>query len=159
MKFIASATLAALFAASTFAQAHEYKVGNLVVDHPMAFETTKTAKSGAGYLTITNTGDTADSLLSVSADFPRVMIHTTEEKDGIAKMRHVEKIEIPAGETVVLKPGGYHVMFMGLNGDALEEGEKFPATLTFENSGDLDVTFNVEARKKGGHDHGDHSNH
>ena len=76
-------------------------------------------------------------------------------------MNHVGRIEIPAGETVKLKPGGLHVMFMGLE-DPLTEGENIPATLVFENAGEVEVTFNVEARDgdHSGHDHSghDHSN-
>ncbi|NRB04365.1 MAG: copper chaperone PCu(A)C [Rhodobacteraceae bacterium] len=156
-------TLCAATCLAIPAAAHEYKIGDLVVDHPMAFETAKTAMAGGGYLIITNTGTTADSLIAVEADFPRVMIHTTEETDGIAKMRHVDRIEIPAGETVKLEPGGFHVMFMGLNGDPFEDGEQIPATLLFENAGALDIVFNVEPRKDAhdhkDHDHSGHDNH
>ncbi len=139
------------------ALSHEYKVGNLEVDHPMSFETAATAKAGGGYMTITNYGDSDDALISVSADFPRVMIHQSVEVDGIAKMNHVDQVTIPAGETVKLSPGGYHVMFMGLSAP-LEEGAKIPATLVFQNAGELDVTFNVEARTTEA-EHGDHSDH
>lgn len=141
---------------STAAFAHEYSAGALNIDHPMSFETT--AKAGGGYMTITNTGESADVLVGVKADFPRVEIHESVEEDGVMKMNHVGRIEIPAGETVELKPGGYHVMFMGLS-EPLEEGGTIPATLVFENAGEVEVTFNVEAR--GEHDHSghDHSGH
>ena len=160
MKRFSLAALTALITLGTPTLAHEYKVGDIVVDHPMAFETPKTAKAGGGYLTITNTGDTADRLLEVRASFPRVMLHTTEEQDGIAKMKHVDGIDIPAGATVALEPGGYHVMFMGLNGDPFEVGEKILATLVFEKAGRVEVLFHVEERKADGHgSHGDHSGH
>jgi copper(I)-binding protein len=152
--------LVATLSLSTAALAHEYQAGALEIDHPMAFETAATAKAGGGYMTITNNGDTDDALVAVSADFPRVMIHQTVEEDGIAKMSHVDRVEIPAGETVKLAPGGYHVMFMGLDGP-LVDGAKIPATLTFEKAGEVDVTFNVEPRTGDGHDHSghDHSDH
>lgn len=140
------------------AMAHDFAVGDLKVMHPMAFETPPTAKSGAGYLMIVNEGDTADALIEVRADFPKVMLHKSEEKDGIATMSHVHKIEIPAGGSVELAPGGFHVMFMGLNGDPLEDGETFDATLVFENAGEVDVVFNVEPRTGGG-DHSGHGDH
>ena len=79
--------------------------------------------------------------------------------DGdIARMMKVEGITVPAGETVALEPGGFHVMFMGLRGDPFEVGEEIPATLTFENAGDLSILFTVEKRRM---DHGtmDHSGH
>lgn len=158
MKPLAYAALAALLTPA-IAQAHDYKIGNLVIEHPVAFETPKTAMSGAGYMIITNAGDTVDYLTAVDADFPRVMIHTTEEKDGIAKMKHVDRIEIAPGETVFLQPGGFHVMFMGLKGDPLEDGEKISATLTFEKAGTIHVVFNVEPRPDGDQHETDHSDH
>ncbi|MFG6591972.1 copper chaperone PCu(A)C [Sulfitobacter sp. 1A12157] len=159
MKSLYTAALAALLALP--AAAHEYTAGALTVDHPMAYETPKTARVGGGYLTITNDGDTADRLVSISAEgFDEVSLHETTTDDmGVARMSHVDGIDLPAGETVTLKPGGLHVMFMGLDGDPFEEGEKIPATLTFEKAGTLNVTFKVESRR--GHDAGgmDHSSH
>ncbi|MEL7280906.1 MAG: copper chaperone PCu(A)C [Pseudomonadota bacterium] len=153
-------SILAALSLSTAAIAHEYSAGSLDIDHPMAFETAATAKVGGGYMTITNTGESADALIGVKADFPRVMIHQTVEEDGIAKMNHVDRIDIPAGESVELTPGGYHVMFMGLEAP-LVDGEKFPATLIFENAGEVEVTFNVEARTTEAMDHSghDHSGH
>lgn len=157
MKTLLIVATAALLSVSTAIVAHEFKAGDLVVDHPMTFNTAATAKSGGGYLTITNTGEKADRLIGVRADFPKVELHTTEEKDGVARMMHVDAIDVPAGETVALEPGGLHVMFMGLDGDPFEVGEKIPATLIFENAGELDVMFNVEER--GSADTTDHSGH
>lgn len=152
-------SIVAALSLSTAALAHEFTANGLEIDHPMTFETAATAKVGGGYMTITNNGDAPDALIGVTADFPRVMIHQTVEEDGIAKMSHVDRIEIPAGETVKLKPGGFHVMFMGLE-EPLAAGETFPATLIFETAGEVDVTFNVEARTSDAVDHSghDHSN-
>jgi hypothetical protein len=137
--------------------AHDYKIGDMMVMHPVAFETTPSAMSGAGYFTVTNTGDQADRLLSVEADFPRVMIHDTKVTDGVATMFHIDAVTIAPGETVALTPGAKHVMFMGLNGDPFEIDEKIPATLVFENAGRLAIEFNVEPRPDA---HAmDHSNH
>lgn len=156
MKRSTFAAIAALSLFATTAIAHEYKIGDLVIDHPMAFETPMTAKSGGGYLTITNNGDQADRLIAVQADFPRVMLHTTEMKDDVARMMHIDAVEIPAGETVSLAPGGMHVMFMGLDGDPFVVGEEIPATLVFEQSGAIEIIFNVEER---GGEATDHSMH
>ncbi|NUH66484.1 copper chaperone PCu(A)C [Sulfitobacter sp. S0837] len=159
MKNLFTAALVACFALP--AAAHDYKLGDIVVTHPMAFETPKSAQVGGGYLSITNTAETADRLLSVSADgFDDVTLHESTTDDmGVARMQPVEGIDLPAGETVMLKPGGLHVMFMGLNGDPFEIGEKIPATLTFEKAGTLDVTFNVESRRAAHGDEMDHSHH
>lgn len=163
MKHILPALLAlSLPALSLPALAHEYEKDGLMVDHPMAFETPKTAKIGAGYLSVTNHGKEEDALIGVVADFPMVTIHRSMQEDGMNRMEKVERIAIPAGETVELAPGGYHVMFMGLDGDPFEAGEKIPATLVFEKAGEIAVDFNVEARGAGGAggaSHGGHDHH
>ncbi|WP_187429729.1 hypothetical protein ROLI_010230 [Roseobacter fucihabitans] len=157
MKNLTVAATAVLLTLVTSTYAHEFKVGALVIDHPMTFNTAATAQTGGGYLRVTNTGETPDRLIGVTADFPKVELHTTEEKDGVARMMHVDAIDIPAGETVALEPGGFHVMFMGLGGDPFEVGEKIPATLTFEKAGDIEVLFSVEQRTHGNKT--DHSGH
>ncbi|MDP5086910.1 MAG: copper chaperone PCu(A)C [Yoonia sp.] len=144
------------FATATTAAAHEFKLGDLVIDHPMAFETAKTAMSGGGFFAITNNGSTADRLLEVRAGFPSVQLHNTEMTDDVARMFHVEAVDIPAGETVQLAPGGLHVMFMGLGGDPFEVGETFPATLVFEKAGEVEVVFYVEERTAEAMDHSGH---
>lgn len=162
-----SAILAAAFGAalfSTLAFAGEHTINGLSVTHPMAYETPKSARAGAGYLSITNENEQDDRLIEVRADFPRVMLHTTQETDGIARMVHLEAIDLPAGQTIVLEPGGHHVMFMGLDGDPFEEGEEIPATLVFEKAGELDVVFKVEKRgteaaTEDHSGHGEHSGH
>lgn len=142
--------------------AHEYSIGDLDINHLVIFETAATAKAGGGYLVITNTGENEDALIDVKADFPRVMIHQTTQTNGIARMSHVGHLDIPAGETVDLVPGGYHIMFMGLDAP-FEVGQSIPATLVFENAGEVEVTFKVKKRTAGdpgGHeDHSDHSGH
>jgi len=122
------------------------------------FETPKTAKAGAGYLTLTNTGDEADSLIGVEADFPRVMLHDMETKDGVARMFHIDALEIPAGSEAKLEPGHAHVMFMGLDNDPFEEGEMVRVKLIFKNSDPQDVILHVRKRSGHGSGHGDHGN-
>ncbi len=159
MKLMSYAAFAATFAFASAATAHEFKIGDLVIDHPMAFETAQTAQTAGGFMVITNTGDAPDTLIAVEADFPRVEIHTTEMDGDVARMMKVEDgLVVPAGESVTMQPGSYHVMFMGLGGDPFEVDEQVPATLVFENAGRLEVTFTVEERKM---DHGemDHSDH
>ena len=146
------ASLAALL--PVVALAHDYSVNDLMVMHPVAKETTATARSSAGYFTITNNGDASDSLIGVEADFPRVMMHNTEVQDGVASMRHMDAVILEPGQTVTFEPGGFHVMFMGLS-EPMTEGEEIPATLIFENAGRLDIVFNVE--KIEAKDHSDHN--
>jgi copper(I)-binding protein len=129
------------------AAAHDFTAGSLAIGHPFAVETAATAATGAGYLTITNSGAAPDRLVAIRAGFPRVAIHATERNaDGVARMLEVDAIDLPPGETVALAPGGIHVMFMGLDGDPFEVGERFPATLVFETAGEVAVEFVVEPR-------------
>ncbi len=116
------------------------------IENARAFATAPTAMAGGGFLTITNAGDQDDTLIGIRADFPRVELHTTEFTDGVARMMHLDAIPVPAGETVSLEPGGLHVMFMGLRGNPLEEGETIPATLIFENAGEVEITFDIVKR-------------
>lgn len=139
----------------TALSAHDYSVGGLQIIHPAAGATAPTAQAGAGYFQIVNKGDQPDRLIGVMADFPRVMIHTTQMDGDIARMVHLDAVDIPAGETVTFAPGGLHVMFMGLNGDPFETGESFDAVLVFETAGEVHVTFYVEDIS----DLTDHSHH
>ena len=114
---------------------HEFTAGALTIGHPYAFATAPGARTGAGYLSVTNAGAEADRLVAVKADFPRVELHTTEvDAAGVARMGAVEAVEVPPGATVTLEPRGTHVMFMGLTAP-LAEGERVPAVLVFEKAG------------------------
>ena len=83
-------------------------------------------------------------------------LHEMGVKDGVMTMRPVAGgLEIPAGGKVALKPGGYHLMFIGLKRQP-KQGEKFPATLTFEKAGSVKVEFLVEGMGEAGDmDHSD----
>jgi len=145
-----------------FAMGHDFRVGDLHVEHPFASATPATAMTGAGYLTILNSGTEDDTLIAVEADYPRVMMHNSATVDGIASMIAMDGVTIPAGETVSFAPGGLHVMFMGLDGDPLDVGESVPATLVFEKAGRLDVVFkvkNADSQTAGAMDHDAHTSH
>jgi copper(I)-binding protein len=98
---------------------------------------------GAAYLVIEG-GARPDRVLDASS--PRaamVHLHTVEEQGGVAKMRPIEVIEVPAGQRVELAPKGTHLMLMGLDGP-LVAGESFPVTLRFATAGELAVTVLVK---------------
>ena len=126
---------------ATSVAAHDYKLDGISVDHPASYPTT--GRTGAGYMMITNTG-AADRLIAVEADFPRVLMHETTMKDGIASMGMVMDVDIPSDGMAHFQPGGLHVMFMGLS-KHLMVGDEIPATLVFETAGRLDVVFKVGA--------------
>ncbi len=121
-------------------------IGDLKIVEPWSRATPKAAKVAAGYLIITNSGSEADRLVSASMPLAgKTELHEMMMDDGVMKMREIEGgIEIPAGETVTLKPGGDHLMFMMLT-EPLAEGAKLKVTLTFEKAGSVDVDFPVAA--------------
>ena len=129
-------------------------VGDLKIENAWTRATPPRAKVGGGYVTITNTGSEADRLVSGSVAFAGVVeIHEMAVTDGVMKMRPLaDGLEIPAGETVTLKPGGFHIMFMKLK-EGLVEGETVSATLTFEKAGPVELKFQVApvGAKKSGH--------
>ena len=126
--------------------AHDFTAGDLTIGHPYALETPATAKTGAGYFTITNHGTSPDRLVAIRSAFPRTQIDATEiDAQGVARMSEVESLEIAPGATVTLAPGGMHVMFMGLDAPLVAE-DSSRATLVFENAGEVAVEFNVETR-------------
>ena len=115
-----------------------------------------------GYVRITNKGHADDRLVAASAGFAkRVEIHEMIHDNGVMKMRQREGgIHIPAGGTVTLKPGGLHIMFMGL-GETMVPGETQEVTLEFESGHKVAVPAMVlkpadigtEAGHGDGHDH------
>lgn len=131
---------------------------DLVIEAPWSRATPGGAKVAGGYLKITNKGATADRIIGGTlALAKRVEVHSMEMVDGIMKMRQLTQgLEIKPGETVELKPGGNHLMFMELSG-GLVEGQRVRATLQFEKSGSVEVDFTIApigaAAPKGGHSH------
>ncbi|WP_217577910.1 copper chaperone PCu(A)C [Mesorhizobium sp. GbtcB19] len=142
---IAVLALLLLFACIPAALAHEFKVGDLEIEHPWSRATPPGAKVAGGYFTVVNKGSAPDRLLSITSDISeKAELHAMGVKDGVMTMRPVEGgLEIPAGGKVALKPGAYHLMFTGLKRQP-KQGEKFPATLTFEKAGSVKVEFLVE---------------
>lgn len=145
------AALAALLL-STAAHAHGVTSGDIEIIHPAIPAPPASARSAAGYMAIANNGAEADTLIGIETGAAAsVMLHTTEHgADGVARMMHIPAIGIPAGETVLLAPGGMHVMLMGLAAP-LAEGDMVPATLVFDHAGRVAIEFMVDP--PGGTDH------
>jgi periplasmic copper chaperone A len=132
--------------ALSIAQARDYKLGAIDIADPWSRATPKGASVAAGYMKITNKGSTADRLISGSSEIaPTVEVHEMTMDNGVAKMRPVKGgLEIKPGETVELKPGSFHVMFVGLK-KPLAAGERINATLVFEKAGRINVEYDVRA--------------
>ena len=151
-RFMLAAALAGLIASP--ALAHDYKLGSLAIAHPWARATVGAV--GGAYLSIENKGGAADRLIGASSPLAKtVEIHNHITDGEIMRMRQVDGVDLPAGGKVELKPGGYHIMLMGL-GKPLKEGERFPLTLQFEKAGKIEVEIAVD--KPGASDpaHGQH---
>ena len=144
---------ALLITLSTQAQASDYKIGTLEIEHPWARASAGMAGAAGAFMEIENEGKVADRLLSATSPVAgMVQIHETRMKNNIMTMNHVMGIDIPADGKVKLKPGGYHVMLMKLAAP-LKVGETFPLTLTFEKAGSVEVTVQVMKPGASGHKH------
>lgn len=128
------------------AAAQDYKLGSLEITTPWTRATAPTARTGGGFMTITNKGTTADRLVSArSTVSDKVEIHEMQMDGSVMRMRELAKgLDIPPGATVMLKPGSYHIMFMELKAP-LAKDAKVPVTLVFEKAGSIDVQLDVQA--------------
>lgn len=164
MKFVLAGALAAALSfvapAAASAEAAAIKAGALTLSALWARATPPGAKAAGAYLSITNAGAAADRLVSVTTEVAGVVeIHEMAVKDGIMTMRALDKgLPIGPGETVALKPGGFHVMLLDLK-KPLVAGETVKATLRFETAGAVAVEFAVApigaaGPAAGGHGHG-----
>lgn len=101
-------------------------------------------KAGGGYVTITNIGKDDDRLVSFTTPVAaRAEIHEMAVIDDVMKMRPLsDGLTVPAGESVELKPGGYHLMFMAVD-KPFKEGDMVPVVLTFEKAGDVELIMPV----------------
>jgi copper(I)-binding protein len=142
----AFSALAAMQLTAATSQATDYDVGAIHISAPWARATPKGASSGAAYMTITNTGKTPDKVSCVSSDASAAcQIHSMTMDNGVMQMRPVEGgLEIKPGETVTLKPGGFHVMLKDLK-HPLEQGNTLKATLKFDSAGSVDVDYPIAA--------------
>lgn len=136
------------------AQAHEYEVGQLHIDHPWSREMPPVAPTAAAYFVVHNKGSEADRLLSVSTPVAgKAELHEHVHADGVMKMQQVQDVVIPAGGEVKFEPMGYHVMLFDLKQQA-KDGERFPMTLNFEKAGKVDVEVAVQKEAPADHEHG-----
>jgi copper(I)-binding protein len=112
------------------------------VDHAWARATTSAAQAGGIFLTVTDTG-APDRLVGASTPVAATAeLHETVNDNGVMRMRPVPGLPLEAGKPVVLKPGSYHLMLMGLK-QQLKPGDTFPVTLTFEKAPPVTATVTV----------------
>ncbi|HEV7320718.1 MAG TPA: DUF1775 domain-containing protein [Ensifer sp.] len=135
------------------------KVGDLEISAGSVKAMLPGAKVGGGFLTIRNGGQGEDRLIAVESPVAaRVEIHEMKMENDVMRMRKLDDgVALPAGETVELKAGGLHLMFMDVK-TPFKEGDAVPVTLVFEKAGKVDATLPVGSAK-GGEATGGHSHH
>lgn len=134
---------AMLLPAVATAECASVKAGDLTISKAWSRATIGTQRPAVFYVEIRNDGDADDRLIGIetpAAGMP--MLHQTVIQDGVSTMPHVEAVDVPAGATVSLSPGGYHGMLMELT-TTLSEGQSFPVTLTFEQAGPVEIDTQV----------------
>lgn len=142
MKLLHKFAGAALFLAAAAPAAAE--TGAIRIEHPWSRATPAGATTGAAYMTIENGSNAEDRLTGATSDVAATTeIHEMKMADGVMKMRAVtDGLAVPAHGSVALKPGGYHVMLIGLK-KPLKAGETVVLTLDFAKAGKVDVSAPV----------------
>ena len=157
---LALTLLAATQAIAQDAPSPVVKAGALVIEAPWARATPGGAKVGGGYMKLTNTGSEPERLLGGS--FPvsaRFELHEMAQEGDVMRMRQLPQgIEIKPGQTVELRPGGLHVMFLDLR-EPLQAGQTVRGTLQFEKAGAVEVGFRVAPVGAAGPSGGAHQPH
>ncbi|MFP8965317.1 copper chaperone PCu(A)C [Pokkaliibacter sp. CJK22405] len=104
------------------------------IDNAYVRATPPGVTSTAGFMTLTNNGDQAVTLTGVDSTISMMNeVHNHEMKDGMMAMRKVENFILEAHQSITLKPGGYHLMMMGLEAP-VKAGEKVGLTLHFSDN-------------------------
>ena len=136
---------------------HEHNMEGLHIKAPWIRSTAPGVPSSAAYFIIKNNTDKDISLTAAKSDIAeRVEIHEHSMKDGLMKMQQVNGIVIPKQSSTEFKPGGYHVMFMGLK-DSVKEGQKVSIILVFDDGSEQRIQA-VAKKKATDHSH-EHKHH
>lgn len=135
-----TATIALLMPMAAMANSH----ANLAFSHSWIKLPVPGMKMTGGFINITNNGTEDEQFIAAHSDISKVVeLHTMVMVDGVMKMRAVDGgWTIPAGETITLKPGGDHIMFIGLQ-QHLQEGDMITLQLEFKHAGKVERQFKV----------------
>ena len=118
--------------------------GDISVDDPFARASAGMAKVGAAFMTLQNAGSDDKLVSATSPVADHVELHGNIKDGDVMRMRSVESIDVPAGGSVQLAPGGVHLMLIDLK-EPLKQGETFPLTLTFAQAGAMTIEVPVKA--------------
>ena len=131
-----------VLAAAVFVAAPPAFAQSVKVENAWARATVPGQKTGSGYVDLTSAADAA----LVAAGSPlaeRAELHSMTMDGGVMRMRALPRVELPAGKTVKLAPGGLHVMLVDLK-QPLKAGDKVPVTLSVQSSGTSLTTLKLE---------------
>jgi copper(I)-binding protein len=138
--FAAAIVIAGLTAPAAFAQ-------SVKVENAWARATVPGQKTGSVYVDLTSASNAA--LVAVGSPLAaRAELHSMSMDGGVMRMRALPRVELPAGQTVKLAPGGMHVMLVDLK-QPLKAGDKVPLTLSVQSSGTSLTTLKIEAEVRG----------
>ena len=154
MRFATIAATAIAIFISASAMAADFRVGSLEIMGPWSRATPKGASTAIGYMTIRNNGTTPDRLIGGSVDFASgFQLHSMTMENDVSKMRELKSVDIGPGQTIEFKPGGSHVMFVGVK-HPLSQGEHVKGTLIFEHAGTVQIEYDVQGigAQSGPHD-------
>ncbi len=143
LKLLRVAVTCALLATARVTSAENFKADDIIISHPWSRATPAGAQVGAGYLVIENRGTLPDRFLGGSVEAAAGFeLHDIVREGGVMKMRRLTGIELPPGRSIEVKPGGRHIMFVGLS-HPLTAGETIRGALQFELAGRIEVEFKV----------------
>ena len=155
--FRIAALVATIAIGSGAASAHEFKIGDIEIEHPWSRATPGGAQVAVGYLVIRNKGKSDDRLIGATAEVAgKVEFDEMTSLDGVMRMRSLDGgVAIPAGGRIELKSGGTHAMFKALK-RPLKPGDKIAGTLTFEHAGTVAIHYEVTGigQTPSGHEQG-----
>ena len=115
--------------------------GNETTDMPGM---TMSGTNSAAYFMIMNDGDEADTLIGASSEVASsTEMHETRIENDVAQMAPVQRVDVPAHGSIEFRPGGYHVMLVGLNQDLIV-GDTLKLTLQFEKSGEVTLDVPIQ---------------
>lgn len=130
------ALIGAVFADPAGALAEDLKVES-------AWARASAGRTGAAFVTVFNGSGISDRLVGVQSPVATdAMVHRSFEEDGTMKMEHVVAVDVGAGQRVEMKPGGLHIMLVGLK-QPLRKGDQFPLSLRFEHGGVTDLSVKI----------------
>jgi copper(I)-binding protein len=159
LRIVAGPLVAALVASglASTALAHDFRAGELLVEHPWTRAVVARAATAAGYMTIVNSGQVADRLVHAETGRARaVEIHEMSMTDNIMRMRPVAGgLAVPSGGTLTLAPNGLHLMIVAPD-EGFVQGARIPLTLVFERAGRVEIELAVESVRARAADHSGH---